>query len=118
MGLDADEPQPFAHITLYRGGRKVSILRNRNRGVFALAVGGMAVAFGAAATARAATVNLNFNGSDQFTPNFTIAIGGGSNVFSYSSTAGIQDQPGPANGGGVLATATAGSDVTALYNGQ
>jgi len=93
-------------------------LSKRGRWVIAPVVGGVGMLLGMAAVAPAATINLNFNGSDQFTPNFTVVVAGGSNNLSYSATGGIQDQPGPANGGGVVGTATASTDVTALYNGQ
>ena len=64
------------------------------------------------------SVLLNFNAAaTDFTSNFTVYNNGGANntSLSWGAAFGVQDQPGPAAGGGVQAASGIAVDTTALY---
>ncbi len=63
-------------------------------------------------------VNINFNaGASTFTSNFTLYNNGGANntSLSWGAAFGVQDQPGPAAGGGVQSSGSVAIDATAIY---
>jgi hypothetical protein len=66
----------------------------------------------------ATAINVNFNaGSATFTSNFTMFNNGGANntSLSWGAAFGVQDQPGPAAGGGVQSSGGVAIDATAIY---
>jgi hypothetical protein len=66
----------------------------------------------------AAAINVNFNaGASTFTSNFTMFNNGGANntSLSWGAAFGVQDQPGPAAGGGVQSSGGVAIDATAIY---
>jgi hypothetical protein len=65
-----------------------------------------------------AAINVNFNaGASTFTSNFTVFNNGGANntSLSWGAAFGVQDQPGPAAGGGVQSSGSVAIDSTAIY---
>jgi hypothetical protein len=70
-------------------------------------------------TITAATaININFNaGATTFTSNFTTFNNGGANntSLSWGAAFGVQDQPGPAAGGGLQSSGSVAIDTTAIY---
>src|SRR6202022_1198942 len=64
------------------------------------------------------SINVDFNTSaTDFTSNFTIHNNNGANNTSraWGAGLGVQDQPGPAAGGGVQSTGGVAIDSTAVY---
>jgi hypothetical protein len=70
-------------------------------------------------TISAATViSINFNtAATDFTSNFTVYNNGGANATSlaWGAAFGVQDQPGPAAGGGLQSSGSVAIDSTAVY---
>ena len=63
-------------------------------------------------------ISVNFNaGASTFTSNFTLYNNGGANntSLSWGAAFGVQDQPGPAAGGGVQSSGSVAIDTTAVY---
>jgi hypothetical protein len=64
------------------------------------------------------SININFNsGASSFTSNFKLYNNGGANATSliWGAASGIEDQPGPAAGGGVQTSSGIAVDITAVY---
>jgi hypothetical protein len=89
-------------------------------GTYTLAAsdGPLTGATSASFTVTTTAINLNFNaGSTTFTSNFTTFNNGGANntSLSWGAALGVQDQPGPAAGGGVQSSGSVAIDTTAVY---
>jgi hypothetical protein len=89
-------------------------------GTYSLAAtdGTLTGATSASFTITTSAISVNFNaGANTFTSNFTLYNNGGANntSLSWGAAFGVQDQAGPAAGGGVQSGGSVAIDTTAVY---